>query len=140
MFMFECCYFDFHYRPDRTLLTGTLTMFGEWLCNDILLLCIADQNTEDRGDVDERGVFSHTSILLRTFQEIDKHNSEFPDDPWLPPEHLWVDYSPTLYTIYESHTNVSVQVATKSAPSSPYIAYMIPVIGYSAHIVALRRS
>lgn len=69
-------------------------MFGEWLCNDGLLSCVVDQNTKDRGDVDERGVFSHTSILLRTFEEIDKHNSEFPDDPWLPPEHLWVDRFP----------------------------------------------
>lgn len=59
------------YNADRTLMTGTLTMF-------------------DRGDVDERAGFSVSSIILRILDEIKRHNAELPEDIWEPPEHIWV--------------------------------------------------
>lgn len=36
-------------------------------------------------------------MLLRIFDEIEKHNTEFPGDLWLPPEHLWVSVFAYLY-------------------------------------------
>ncbi|EIM92444.1 uncharacterized protein STEHIDRAFT_164724 [Stereum hirsutum FP-91666 SS1] len=69
---------------DRTLMTGTLTMF-------------------DRGDVDERAGFSVSSIILRTLDEIKRHNAEMPEDIWEPPEHIW---APPRYA--RSHLRVKL--------------------------------
>ena len=61
----------------------------------------------DRGDVDERGVFSNTSVILRILEMIKEHNADYPDDSWYPPEHLWVSDILFLHCFYECNLNNS---------------------------------
>ncbi|THH13548.1 hypothetical protein EW146_g6681 [Bondarzewia mesenterica] len=68
------------YNTHRTLLIGTITPF-------------------DYADIEDRSTFSYGEILQRILNELMQHNADFPDDPWQPPEHLWVAIKANPYSL-----------------------------------------
>lgn len=47
----------------------------------------------DWGEMEDRSTYSYMAMLRRILEQLNEHNAAHPEDPWLPPAHLWASIS-----------------------------------------------
>lgn len=86
-FLYHVLLFDAHiddqneYGADRTAVVSTISPF-------------------DSVTSDERAPLHLSEMFRRALQDMVQHNTSHPDDPWSPPEHLWMLVSRTAVSAY----------------------------------------
>ncbi|THH15460.1 hypothetical protein EW146_g5027 [Bondarzewia mesenterica] len=73
-------------HPTSSMLSGVWMV--EWVIPDRTFFVTTLSEYESA--TVERGVLHISEILRRVLATMMRHNAERPEDPWLPPEHLWI--------------------------------------------------
>lgn len=88
---------------------------GEWRIAIVdRTLNLSTVNPFDYGEIEDRYIFSYISMLRLILEEIEEHNAKSPNDPWLPPQHMWVRLPPSDQVI---QNNIASLVLTVRAPT-----------------------
>ncbi|EIM88033.1 uncharacterized protein STEHIDRAFT_120247 [Stereum hirsutum FP-91666 SS1] len=113
----------FNTRWGDTLMPPNAILCAQWFCEwnirDRTLIFLS-ATPFDRQEVQDRAAFSINATRMRVFTDIEKHNREFPDDPWGHPLHIWTSLKYTVEPLRSRIIDI-IQVKFQSLPLEEYL-------------------